>query len=117
MEEYEGIRLLRVQPPNSSSFLPKCLLLVYPAIQVHQKEGETLSNCFSVRRTWLSQYITIESRYTTRFVVEVERTKYVQEELQGLDGRCVVVDPGRRDMLYCLHERENKKNIDGYERA
>lgn len=55
-----------------------------------------------------------KERYTTRYQVESERTRYVHEvdhqELQQYTGRCVTVDPGRRDLLFCVHETSTPDN-------
>ncbi|KAL4209166.1 hypothetical protein AB4K20DRAFT_1868819 [Rhizopus microsporus] len=49
-----------------------------------------------------------QTRYTARFTVEYEATSYITDltrrNHQEISGRCVAVDPGRRDMLYCVHE-------------
>ncbi|KAG1447498.1 hypothetical protein G6F57_017060 [Rhizopus arrhizus] len=46
-----------------------------------------------------------QTRYTARFTVECEATSYITDltrrNHQEISGRCVAVDPGRRDMLYC----------------
>lgn len=50
-------------------------------------------------------------------LVEEEEFKYIEQvpnaELQSTDGKCVFIDPGRRDLIYCMHEDstvDNKKN-------
>ncbi|CEG84132.1 hypothetical protein RMATCC62417_17978 [Rhizopus microsporus] len=47
-------------------------------------------------------------RYTARFTVEYETTSYItnltRRNHQEISGRCVAVGPGRRDMLYHVHE-------------
>ncbi|KAG1168780.1 hypothetical protein G6F70_008920 [Rhizopus microsporus] len=47
-------------------------------------------------------------RYTARFTVEYETISYItnltRRNHQEISGRCVAVEPGRRDMLYCVHE-------------
>ncbi|ORE01969.1 hypothetical protein BCV72DRAFT_309569 [Rhizopus microsporus var. microsporus] len=49
-----------------------------------------------------------QTRYTARFTVEYEATFYIinltRRNYQEISGRCVAVDPGRRDMLYFVHE-------------
>ncbi|KAI9476407.1 MAG: hypothetical protein EXX96DRAFT_596499 [Benjaminiella poitrasii] len=49
-----------------------------------------------------------QGRYTTRYTLQVEQVRYIsdlsQEEHQPLVGRCVTVDPGRRDLLYFVQE-------------
>ncbi|ORE08018.1 hypothetical protein BCV72DRAFT_325082 [Rhizopus microsporus var. microsporus] len=49
-----------------------------------------------------------QTRYTARFTVEYEATSYITNltgrNHQEISGRCVAVDPGRRDMLYFVHE-------------
>ncbi|KAJ2478472.1 hypothetical protein IWW56_003693 [Coemansia sp. RSA 2131] len=43
----------------------------------------------------------------------------LQEQLQSTAGRCVLVDPGRRDLLYMLHEESSvtSKNVYRYTRC
>ncbi|KAI9471953.1 MAG: hypothetical protein EXX96DRAFT_489831 [Benjaminiella poitrasii] len=47
-------------------------------------------------------------RVRTRHKVAVERICYINElnhdEQNQVVGRCVSIDPGRRDLLYCVHE-------------
>ncbi|KAI9366600.1 hypothetical protein BD770DRAFT_423433 [Pilaira anomala] len=50
-------------------------------------------------------------------LVEDEELKYIEqipnEELRSTDGKCVFIDPGRRDLIFCMHEDStvnNKKN-------
>ncbi|CEG72439.1 hypothetical protein RMATCC62417_07998 [Rhizopus microsporus] len=49
-----------------------------------------------------------QTRYTARLTVEYEATSYTTDltrrNHQEISGRCVAVGPGRRDMLYCVHE-------------
>ncbi|PHZ09484.1 uncharacterized protein RHIMIDRAFT_294333 [Rhizopus microsporus ATCC 52813] len=49
-----------------------------------------------------------QTRYTARFTVEYEATSYIanltRRNHQEISGRCVAVDPGRRDTLYFVHE-------------
>ncbi|ORE19359.1 hypothetical protein BCV71DRAFT_283587, partial [Rhizopus microsporus] len=49
-----------------------------------------------------------QTRYTARFTVEYEATSYIanltHRNHQEISGRCVAVDPGRRDMFYFVHE-------------
>ncbi|KAG2206823.1 hypothetical protein INT47_007579 [Mucor saturninus] len=52
-----------------------------------------------------------ESRYTTRFAVVVERTQYISQEIsQETVVRCVTINPGRRDLLFCVHENSTANN-------
>ncbi|KAK9761510.1 hypothetical protein K7432_018652 [Basidiobolus ranarum] len=45
---------------------------------------------------------------------EEEEFKYVEklgrEELLAGVGKCVIIDPGRRDLLYCIHEESTTEN-------
>jgi hypothetical protein len=49
-----------------------------------------------------------QARYGARFAVQVENTRYINEltpgQHQEIAGECVTIDPGRRDMLFCMHE-------------
>ncbi|KAI9354997.1 hypothetical protein BD770DRAFT_412005 [Pilaira anomala] len=55
-------------------------------------------------------------------LVEDEELKYIEqipnEELRSTDGKCVFIDPGRRDLIYCMHEDStvNNKKIYRYTR-
>ncbi|KAI9355503.1 hypothetical protein BD770DRAFT_458851, partial [Pilaira anomala] len=55
-------------------------------------------------------------------LVEDEELKYIEqipnEELRSTDGKCVFIDPGRRDLIYCTHEDSivNNKKIYWYTR-
>ncbi|KAI9345950.1 hypothetical protein BD770DRAFT_463150 [Pilaira anomala] len=54
--------------------------------------------------------------------VEDEELKYIEqipnEELRSTDGKCVFIDPGRHDLIYCMHEYStvNNKKIYRYTR-
>ncbi|KAI9362710.1 hypothetical protein BD770DRAFT_466065 [Pilaira anomala] len=47
-------------------------------------------------------------------LVEDEELKYIEqipnEELRSTDGKCVFIDPGRRDLIYCMHEDSTVSN-------
>lgn len=46
-----------------------------------------------------------KGRYTTRYTVAAEQTQYITQEVaQETSGRCVTIDPGRRNLLFCVHE-------------
>ncbi|KAI9480298.1 MAG: hypothetical protein EXX96DRAFT_633642 [Benjaminiella poitrasii] len=49
-----------------------------------------------------------QGRHTIRYTLQVEKVRYIsdlsQEENQPLVGRCVTVDPGRRDLVYFVQE-------------
>ncbi|ORE22625.1 hypothetical protein BCV71DRAFT_171631, partial [Rhizopus microsporus] len=49
-----------------------------------------------------------QTRYTARFTVEYEDTSNIANlagrNHQEISGRCVAVDSGRREILYCIHE-------------
>ncbi|KAI7873490.1 uncharacterized protein EV154DRAFT_430754, partial [Mucor mucedo] len=52
-----------------------------------------------------------ESRYTARFVVMVDSIQYISQEIaQETVGRCVTIDPRRRDLLFCVHENSTANN-------
>ncbi|KAI9256066.1 hypothetical protein EDC94DRAFT_586909 [Helicostylum pulchrum] len=44
---------------------------------------------------------------------EIENTKYIEhltrEELNEINGKCVLMDPGRRDLLYCMKETSTSR--------
>ena len=58
--------------------------------------------------TVLKKRLDRQTRYMARFTVEYEATSYITDltrrNHQKISGRCIAVDPGRRDMLYCIHE-------------
>ena len=58
--------------------------------------------------TVLKKRLDKQTMYTARFTVEYEDTSYItnltRRNHQEISGRCVAVDPGRRDMLYFVHE-------------
>ncbi|KAI9332762.1 hypothetical protein BD770DRAFT_422951 [Pilaira anomala] len=51
-------------------------------------------------------------------LVEDEEFKYIEqipnEELRSTDGKCVFIDPGRRDLIYCMHEDSTVNNTKIY---
>ncbi|KAI7889741.1 uncharacterized protein EV154DRAFT_591530 [Mucor mucedo] len=52
-----------------------------------------------------------ESRYTDRFAVVVEPNQYILREIaQETVGRCVTIDPGRRDLLFFVHQKSTANN-------
>ncbi|ORE03356.1 hypothetical protein BCV72DRAFT_308264 [Rhizopus microsporus var. microsporus] len=56
-----------------------------------------------------------QTRYTARFTVEYEATSYItnvtRRNHQGISGRCVAVGPGRRGMLYFVHENSTPEQL------
>ncbi|KAI7889736.1 uncharacterized protein EV154DRAFT_591516 [Mucor mucedo] len=56
-----------------------------------------------------------ESRYTARFAVVVEPTQYISQEIaQETVGRCVTINSGRRDWLFCVHENSTANNLNKF---
>ncbi|KAJ1651649.1 hypothetical protein IWQ61_007841, partial [Dispira simplex] len=37
-----------------------------------------------------------------------------QSELRETEGKCVLIDPGRRDLLFCMHESSTTENRQQY---
>ncbi|ORE06045.1 hypothetical protein BCV72DRAFT_208147, partial [Rhizopus microsporus var. microsporus] len=54
-----------------------------------------------------------QTRYTARFTVEYEATSYItnltRRSHQKISGRCIAVGPGKRDMLYPVHENSTSE--------
>ncbi|KAG2211255.1 hypothetical protein INT47_006375 [Mucor saturninus] len=88
----------------------------------HQENGELqfrgTIQTDGVGVTVIKKRMDRESRYTARFAVVVESTQYISQELaQETVGRCVAIDSGRRDLLFCVHENStaNNPNKDEFE--
>ncbi|CAO3658030.1 unnamed protein product [Rhizopus microsporus] len=66
--------------------------------------------------TVLKKRLDKQTMYTARFTVEYEDTSYItnltRRNHQEISGRCVAVDPGRRDMLYFVHEDSTPEQPD-----
>ncbi|KAG2193488.1 hypothetical protein INT47_005013 [Mucor saturninus] len=81
----------------------------------HQENGELqfrgTIQTDGVGVTVLKKRMDRESRYTARFAVVVESIQYISQEIaQETVGRCVTIDPGRRDLLFCVHENSTANN-------
>ncbi|KAG2206531.1 hypothetical protein INT47_008548 [Mucor saturninus] len=58
-----------------------------------------------------SIYYDSKARPIACFAVVVESTQYISQEIaQENVGRCVTIDPGRRDLLFCVHENSTANN-------
>ncbi|KAI7896401.1 uncharacterized protein EV154DRAFT_547402 [Mucor mucedo] len=81
----------------------------------HQENGELqfrgTIQTDGVGVTVIKKRMDRESRYTARFAVVVESIQYISQEIaQETVGRCVTIDPGRRDLLFCVHENSTANN-------
>ncbi|KAI7895167.1 uncharacterized protein EV154DRAFT_542092 [Mucor mucedo] len=81
----------------------------------HQENGELqfreTIQTDGVGVTVIKKRMDRESRYTARFAVVIKPTQYISQEIaQETVGRCVTIDPGRRDLLFCVHENSTANN-------
>ncbi|KAI7868854.1 hypothetical protein BDF14DRAFT_1788355 [Spinellus fusiger] len=61
-------------------------------------------NCFPLRRKCIPSYMPIDMRILNTHLLKKK------EELAASIGKCVLVDPSRRDILYCMHEDSTVEN-------
>ncbi|KAG1052393.1 hypothetical protein G6F43_005460 [Rhizopus delemar] len=64
--------------------------------------------CFLLRTTFIPCYMTKSSKPNTEKKVDGSQTEHIeglgQAELKSTEGKCVLIDPGRRDLVYCMKE-------------
>ncbi|KAG2200196.1 hypothetical protein INT47_009834, partial [Mucor saturninus] len=81
----------------------------------HQENGELqfrgTIQTDGVGVTVIKKRMDRESRHTARFAVVIEPTQYISQEIaQETVGRYVTINPGRRDLLFCVHKNSTVNN-------
>ncbi|KAI7862470.1 hypothetical protein BDF14DRAFT_1855096 [Spinellus fusiger] len=74
-------------------------------------------NCFPLRRIFIPSYMTIDTRILNTHLLKRPIISHLdkdriwgKKELAASIGKCVLIDPGRRDVLYCMHEDSTVEN-------
>lgn len=64
-------------------------------------------NCFPIRTSFVPSYITIKKKELNQEAGYIEEVN--SAELKKNKGKYVLIDPGRRDIMFCIKETSTKE--------